>query len=86
MNTLAPIESMRRALRRDYPELYAYVTSYEVARALDQAGELASGAASGTAAANRVWHYMSTVDNAKRTLLAASLDEPERVGRRHGTR
>lgn len=49
------LEQERRDLKRERPELYEYVTHFECAKALDSAGDSASGATSGHGAANRVW-------------------------------
>ena len=49
------IELQRQALKREKPELYAYLTAHEVAKALDAAGDAASSADDARAAAHRVW-------------------------------
>jgi hypothetical protein len=49
------LEQRRRDLMRDDPALYAYVTARAAAKALDSAGDLASGAVDNYGAANRVW-------------------------------
>lgn len=48
-------EQARRDLKRDNPDLYAYIRAFEVAKALDSAGDTASGSLDGHHAANRIW-------------------------------
>ncbi len=51
------IEHRRRELKRLEPELYAYITHVEVAKALDSAGDMASGI--DHQSANRLWRVAS---------------------------
>lgn len=51
---MTDIELQRQAMKRDRPELYAYVTAHEVAKALDSAGDAASST-SNPYAASKVW-------------------------------
>jgi len=49
------IEQERRDFKQANPALYAYIVAHEVARALDSAGDTASGSPDGSGAANRIW-------------------------------
>lgn len=49
------IEQRRRDFKQADPDLYAYILAIEVAKALDSAGDTASGSLDGHHAANRIW-------------------------------
>lgn len=53
--TKGGIEQERRNFKQDNPILYAYILAIEVAKALDSAGDTASGSLDGHEAANRIW-------------------------------
>jgi hypothetical protein len=57
---MTDIEHQRREFKRDNAALYAYITAHEVAKALDSAGDMASGAATTFQAANRLWSTSTT--------------------------
>lgn len=65
------IEQARRNFMREDPELYAYIQARVVARALDSAGDSASGAETGHGAANRVWSLAATWRAKWQTMIAA---------------
>jgi hypothetical protein len=70
---LPPIEAQRREFLRTSHELYAYVTAHEVSRALDHAADLIAGASSGNGAANRLWHWRSTIEGERHQAIERSL-------------
>jgi hypothetical protein len=56
---MSDLERERRELKRTQPALYAYISHTEQIAAYDAAGDLASGAVTGEAAANRLWRRAS---------------------------
>lgn len=52
---MGDIEQQRRDLKAREPALYEYIANVESAKALDSAGDIASGARDALGAANRVW-------------------------------
>lgn len=52
---MSDLEQQRRDLKRDQPKLYEYIRALEIGKALDAAGDTASGSIGGHAAANRIW-------------------------------
>lgn len=49
------LEQRRRDLKGSDPDFYSYIANIEWAKALDTAGDHASGASNGHGAANRCW-------------------------------
>jgi hypothetical protein len=70
------LEQRRRNFKREDAALYAYIVAIETARALDSAGDEASGAADSFGAADRVWARSAT-----HKAFAARMREDEYVER-----
>lgn len=65
------IEQSRRDFAAREPVLYAYMAHVEAAKALDSAGDAASGATDGHGAANRVWRMAAARREQARILHTA---------------
>ena len=70
------MEQRRRDFEDAEPELYAYVTAREVARALDSAAHTVGSASSGKQAASRL-SRLSSVIAERRKKIAAEWDAHE---------
>lgn len=65
------LEQARRDFKAQQPELYRYISAIESAKALDEAGDTASGAATPHGAANRIWALVAREKDQARRMREA---------------